>query len=70
MSMHGINDGETDKKEQAMLKNRKSTKKKYPERPITGKEWIEGYKQWLKQNKEAIITKVEDEIEKELKKHG
>ena len=27
MSMHGINDGETDKKEQAMLKNRKSTKK-------------------------------------------
>ena len=49
---------------------KRKTKKKYPDRAITGKEWIEGYKQWLKQNKEAIITKVEDEIEKELKKHG
>jgi len=45
-----------------MLKNRKSTKKKYPERPITGKEWIKGYKEWLKENKRIIL--------KELKKHG
>ena len=62
MSMHGTNDGETDRKEQAMLKNRKSTKKKYPERPITGKEWIKGYKEWLKENKRIIL--------KELKTHG
>ena len=62
MFTHGINDGETDKKEQAMLKNRKSTKKKYPERPITGKEWIKGYREWLKENKRIIL--------KELKKHG
>jgi len=39
----------TDRKEQAMLKNRKSTKKKYPERPITGKEWIKGYRKWKKE---------------------
>ena len=33
-----------------MSKNRKSTKKKkYPERPITAKEWIAGYRKWLKQ---------------------
>jgi len=47
--MHGTNDGATDRKEQAMLKNRKSTKKKYPERPITGKEWIKGYRKWKKE---------------------
>ena len=62
MSMHGTNVGRTDRKEQAMLKNRKSTKKKYPNRPITGKEWIKGYKEWLKENKNIIL--------KELKKHG
>ena len=62
MFMHGIRDGQTQRKEQAMLKNRKSTKKKYPERPITGKEWIKGYKEWLKENKRIIL--------KELKKHG
>ena len=61
MFMHGTNVGRTDRKEQAMLKNRKSTKK-YPERPITGKEWIKGYKEWLKENKNIIL--------KELKKHG
>ena len=62
MFMHGIRDGQTQRREQAMLKNRKSTKKKYPERPITGKEWIKGYKEWLKENKRIIL--------KELKKHG
>ena len=62
MFMHGIRDGQTQRKEQAMLKNRKSTKKKYPERPITGKEWIKGYREWLKENKRIIL--------KELKKHG
>ena len=46
-----------------MPKNRKSTKKKkYPERPITGKEWIKGYQEWLKENKNIIL--------KELKKNG
>ena len=71
--MVGTNDGETGKKEQAMLKNQKYTEegygqreqeelkasykqslanrkerveKKYPDRPITGKEWIEGYRKW------------------------
>ena len=62
MFMHGIRDGQTQRREQAMLKNRKSTKKKYPERPITGKEWIKGYKEWLKENKRIIL--------KELKKNG
>ena len=62
MFMHGIRDGQTQRREQAMLKNRKSTKKKYPDRPITGKEWIKGYKEWLKENKRIIL--------KELKKHG
>ncbi len=48
--MRGTNDGATDRKEQVMSKNRKSTKKKkYPERPITAKEWIAGYRKWLKQ---------------------
>ena len=48
--MRGTNDGATDGKEQVMLKNQKYTKKKkYPERPITGKEWIAGYRKWLKQ---------------------
>jgi len=47
--MRGTNDGATDRKEQVMSKNRKSTKKKkYPERPITGKEWINGYNAWKK----------------------
>ena len=50
MSMDGTNDGAIERKEQVMSKNRKSTKKKkYPERPITGKEWIAGYRKWLKQ---------------------
>ena len=50
MFMHGIRDGPTQRKERAMPKNRKSTKKKkYPERPITAKEWIAGYRKWLKQ---------------------
>ena len=71
--MVGTNDGKTEKKEQAMLKNQKYTEevygqreqeelkasykqslanrkdrveKKYPDRPITGKEWIEGYRKW------------------------
>ncbi len=61
MFMHGIRDGPTQRKERAMPKNRKSTKK-YPKRPITGKEWIKGYKEWLKENKRIIL--------KELKKHG
>ena len=47
--MHGTNDGVIEGKEQAMSKNRESTKK-YPERPITGKEWIEGYRKWKKEN--------------------
>ena len=74
--MHGTNVGRTDRKEQAMLKNRKYTeevygqkeqeelkesykqslanreeriKKKYPDKPISQKEWIEGYNKWKKQ---------------------
>tara|TARA_R100001594_G_scaffold41839_1_gene73722 strand:- start:30 stop:278 length:249 start_codon:yes stop_codon:yes gene_type:complete len=35
---------------QQSLANRKErVEKKYPERPITGKEWIAGYRKWLKQ---------------------
>ena len=76
MSMHGTNDGATERREQVMLKNQKYTEevygqgeqealtasykqslanregrveKKYPDRPITGKEWIEGYNKWKKQ---------------------
>jgi len=61
--MHGIRDGQTQRRERPMPKNRKSTKKKkYPERPITGKEWIKGYQEWLKENKNIIL--------KELKKNG
>ena len=79
MSMHGINDGATERKEQVMLKNQKyteevygqkeqeelkqsykqslanrkeRTKKKYPERPITGMEWIDGYNAWKKRLEE------------------
>ena len=75
MSMHGTNDGATERREQVMLKNQKyteevygqseqealtasykqslanreeRTKKKYPDRPITGKEWIDGYNAWKK----------------------
>ena len=29
---------------------------------MTGKEWIKGYREWLKENKNIIL--------KELKKHG
>ena len=47
--MHGTNDGVIEGKEQAMSKNQESTKKS-PERPITGKEWIEGYRKWKKEN--------------------
>jgi len=62
MFMDGVNDGITDKKERPMPKNQKSTKKKYPKRPITGKEWVTGYREWIKENKRIIM--------KELKKHG
>ena len=62
MYTHGTNDGETERREQAMLKNRKSTKKKDPRRPTTGKEWLKGYREWLKENKRIIL--------KELKKNG
>jgi len=75
MFMRGVNDGATERKEQAMLKNQKSTekrygqeeqemlkdsyeqslankeereKKKYPDKPISQKEWIKGYKKWKK----------------------
>ena len=52
MSTLGTSDGETERKERAMRKNRKSTKKKYPDRPITGKEWIAGYRKWKKQTEQ------------------
>ena len=79
MSMHGTNDGATERKEQVMSKNQKYTEevygqkeqeelkqsykqslanrkerveKKYPDRPITGKEWIEGYNEWKKRSEE------------------
>jgi len=60
--MRGIRDGQTQRKERAMPKNQKSTKKKDPRKPTSGKEWIKGYKEWLKENKRIIL--------KELKKHG
>jgi|TARA_R100001163_G_scaffold3367_1_gene5005 hypothetical protein len=90
--MRGVNDGETERKEQAMLKNQKSIEKRYgqeeqemlkdsyeqsvankeererkrqadmqsdniemeqyPNKPITQKEWIKGYKKWKKEMKE------------------
>ena len=31
---------------QSLANREERTKKKYPERPITGKEWIEGYYKW------------------------
>ena len=31
---------------QSLANREERTKKKYPERPITGKEWIEGYCKW------------------------
>jgi len=62
MFMRGIRDGQTQRKERAMPKNQKSTKKKDPRKPTSGKEWIKGYKEWLKENKRIIL--------KELKKHG
>jgi hypothetical protein len=35
---------------QQSLANRKErVEKKYPDRPITGKEWIDGYNEWKKQ---------------------
>ncbi len=62
MFMHGIRDGQTQRKERAMPKNQKSTKKKDPRRPITGKEWVTGYREWIKENKRILM--------KELKKYG
>ncbi len=90
--MRGVNDGETERKEQAMPKNQKLTEKRYgqeeqemlkasykqsmankeererkrqadmqsdniemeqyPNRPITQKEWIKGYKKWKKEQEE------------------
>tara|TARA_R100000005_G_C4919477_1_gene153415 strand:- start:1 stop:285 length:285 start_codon:yes stop_codon:yes gene_type:complete len=92
MFMRGVNDGETERKEQAMPKNQKLTEKRYgqeeqemlkasykqsmankeererkrqadmqsdniemeqyPNRPITQKEWIKGYKKWKKEQEE------------------
>ena len=33
---------------QSLANREERTKKKYPERPITGKEWIDGYNAWKK----------------------
>ena len=34
---------------QSLANREERTKKKYPDRPITGKEWIDGYNAWKKQ---------------------
>jgi len=62
MFMHGIRDGQTQRKERAMPKNQKSTKKKDPRQPTSGKEWVKGYREWIKENKRILM--------KELKKYG
>ena len=41
---------------------KRKNKKKDPRRPMTGKEWLKGYREWLKENKRIIL--------KELKKNG
>ena len=33
---------------QSLANRKERTKKKYPDRPITGKEWIDGYNAWKK----------------------
>ena len=33
---------------QSLANREERTKKKYPDRPITGKEWIDGYNVWKK----------------------
>ena len=33
---------------QSLANREERTKKKYPDRPITGKEWIDGYNAWKK----------------------
>ena len=37
---------------QSLANREERTKKKYPERPITGKEWIDGYNAWKKRLEE------------------
>ena len=34
---------------QSLANREERIKKKYPDRPITGKEWIDGYNEWKKQ---------------------
>ena len=34
---------------QSLANRKERVEKKYPERPITGKEWIDGYNEWKKQ---------------------
>ena len=34
---------------QSLANREERTKKKYPDRPITGKEWIDGYNAWKRQ---------------------
>ena len=33
---------------QSLANRKERVEKKYPERPITGKEWIDGYNEWKK----------------------
>ena len=101
--MRGVNDGETERKEQAMPKNQKLTEKRYgqeeqemlkasykqsmankeererkrqadmqsdniemeqyPNRPITQKEWIKGYKKWKKELTDFTLKKLKEENE-------
>ena len=101
--MRGVNDGETERKEQAMLKNQKSIEKRYgqeeqemlkdsyeqslankeererkrqanmqsdniemeqyPNKPITQKEWIKGYKKWRKELTDFTLKKLKEEDE-------
>ena len=37
---------------QSLANRKERTKKKYPDRPITGKEWIAGYRKWKKQTEQ------------------
>ena len=37
---------------QSLANREERTKKKYPDRPITGKEWIDGYNAWKKRLEE------------------
>jgi hypothetical protein len=49
---------------QSLANRKERVEKKYPERPITGKEWIEGYRKWKKENE---AYKADEDYKKILK---